>query len=78
MMGKITNGGFNIASKPLAVVATGVGLGASAVGLAVGDAVVSGDGDGDAPGVGAGACRVKLAQGFGGTLAQRRYDSCNR
>lgn len=73
MMGRITNGGFNIASKPLGVVAMGVGLGES-VGLAVGDGEVSGEGDGDAPevGVGVGGCRVKLAQGFGGTLAQRR------
>lgn len=76
MIGRITNGGFNMTSKPLLVAATGVGLGESEVGLAVGDGEVSaeGDGDDDASGVGdaVGGCRVKLAQGPGGTLAQRR------
>ena len=74
MMGRITNGGFNIALKPFDVAATGVGLGDSAVGLAVGDGDVSGEGDVSAVGVGVGVggCRVKLAHGLGGTLAHRR------
>jgi hypothetical protein len=60
-------------SNPLSVDATGVGLAVSKVGLAVGDGEVSGDGEGDACGVGvvASAWSVKLAQGFGWTLAQR-------
>jgi hypothetical protein len=74
MIGRITNGGFNIRSMPLSVAATGVGLAVS-VGLGVGDGLVSGDADGDGDGWGVGvtatACRVKLAQGFGGTLAHR-------
>jgi hypothetical protein len=72
MMGRITKGGFIIWSKPLTVAATLVGLAVS-VGLAVGDGVRSGDGEGDGCGVGvtATAWRVKLAQGFGGTLAHR-------
>ena len=72
MIGRITNGGFNMRSMPLSVVATGVGLAVS-VGLAVGDGLVSGDGVGDGCGVGvtATACSVKLAHGFGGTLAHR-------
>jgi hypothetical protein len=75
MIGRITNGGFSIASIPLTVAATGVGL-TSAVGLVLGDGDgdVSGDGDGDSCGVGvdASGCRVKLAHGFGWTLAHRR------
>ena len=73
MIGRITNGGFNIRSMPLRVGATGVGLDVSALGVAVGDGEVSGDADGDGCGVGvtATACSVKLAQGFGGTLAHR-------
>lgn len=51
MMGRMTNGGFNIASRPPLVAATGVGLGDS-LGLAVGDGEVVGEGD--APGVGVG------------------------
>jgi hypothetical protein len=49
MIGRITNGGFNIRSMPLSVAATGVGLAVS-VGLAVGDGLVSGDGDADGDG----------------------------
>jgi hypothetical protein len=73
MIGRITNGGFNMRSRPLLVAATGVGLGDSGVGLSLGDGDTSGDGDGDASGVavGAGACRSKLAHGLGGTLAHR-------
>jgi hypothetical protein len=60
-------------SSPLSVDATGVGLAVSKVGVAVGDGEVSGDGDSDGCGVGlvASGCRVKLAQGFGWTLAHR-------
>ncbi len=73
MIGRITNGGLVMRSKVLSLAAPGVGLGES-VGLAVGDGEVSGDADGDTVGVGlaAAACRVKLAQGLGGTLAHRR------
>jgi hypothetical protein len=75
MIGRITNGGFNMRSRPLILVAAGVGLGES-LGLAVGDGEVSGDavGEGDVSGLGDvdAACRVKVAQGPGGTLAQRR------
>lgn len=75
MMGRITNGGFNMRSIPLSVEATGVGLDVSNVGLAVGDGEVSGDGDADGDGSGVGvvasAWSVKVAQGFGGTLAHR-------
>lgn len=74
MMGRITNGGFNMRSRPLSVVAVGVGLGES-LGLAVGDGEVSGDavGDGDVSGLGdvEAASRVKVAHGPGGTVAHR-------
>ena len=64
MIGRITNGGFNIRSRPLSVAAAGVGLAVS-VGLAVGDGLVSGeaDGEGDAEGVAATAWSVKVAHG---------------
>ena len=77
MIGRITNGGFNIRSRPLGVAASRVGVAVSALGLALGDGLVSGDGDGESAGVGlgageaAGAWSVKLAQGLGGTLAHR-------
>ncbi len=73
MMGRITNGGFIIRSRPLSVAAAGVGLAVSE-GLAVGEGLTSGEADGEAWGVGVAvtACSVKLAQGFGGTLAHRR------
>jgi hypothetical protein len=55
------------------VAATGVGL-AEALGLAEGDGDVSGDGVGEVSGDGVGdavaACRLKVAHGFGCTLAQ--------
>ena len=76
MIGRITNGGFIIESRPLGAAATRVGLAVS-VGLAIDDGLVSGDGDGESAGVGlgageaAGASSVKLAQGLGGTLAHR-------
>ena len=57
-------------SKPFRVVATGVLLGDA---VAVAEGVASGDGDGDGEGLGDGpatASRVKVAQGFGATLAQ--------
>ena len=73
MMGRITNGGFNMRSKPVLAAASGVGLGEPGVGLAVGEKDVSGDGDGEVSGVtvAVGACRSKLAHGMGGTLAHR-------
>jgi hypothetical protein len=49
----MTNGGFNITSRPLRVAAAGVGLG-EALGLGVGDGEVSGVGDGDGEGLGDG------------------------
>jgi hypothetical protein len=77
MIGRITNGGFNITSRPLGVAASRVGVAVSALGLALGDGLVSGDGDGESDGDGCGVgvtatpCRVKLAHGFGRTLAHR-------
>src|ERR1700682_2755511 len=70
MMGRMTNGGFIITSRPLTVAATGVGLG-EPLGLDVGEGEVSGDGDalGDGEGDAVAAWRLKLAQGFGSTLA---------
>ena len=73
MIGRKTNGGLVITSKPLCpelvVSTTGDALG---VGDGDSDGVGDGEGDGDAAGVGVGGpWRVKLAQGFGGTLAQR-------
>ena len=71
MIGRNTNGGFVMRSKPLSVAATGVGL-ASGLGLSVGDGEGSGEGE---AGVGevAAACSVKLAHGLGCTLAHRRW-----
>ena len=69
--GRNTNGGLVMTSKPLRVVAAGVVVGC-AVGAkgdsdAIGDAEGEGDCDGD--GVAKGS-RLKLAHGFGCTLAQ--------
>src|ERR1700674_1776041 len=67
--GRNTNGGLEMTSKPFSVAATGVGLMDGVV-------VASGVGEGDALGLGDGngevvaASRVKLAHGFGATLAQ--------
>ena len=68
-MGRKTNGGLVITSKPLRA-ATGLGLAVNA-GVLSGDADGDGDGlgDGDA-GTGVGATRVNVAHGLGGTLAQ--------
>jgi hypothetical protein len=73
MMGRMTNGGLKMTSRPLTVVATGVAIG-EAVALSVGDGEVSGDGEGDTSGVGVvgGPCSAKVAQGLGATFAQRR------
>ena len=75
MIGRITKGGFNIRSRPLGVGATRVGVAVSALGLELGDGLVSGDGESDGDGWGEGeaasAWRVKLAHGFGRTLAHR-------
>ena len=73
MIGKKTNGGLVITSSPLraefVVSITGDALG---VGDGDSDGVGEGDGEGEAAGVGVGEpSRVKLAQGFGGTLAHR-------
>jgi hypothetical protein len=68
VIGRNTNGGFEITSKPLSVAPTGVGLGVVV-------ALASGDGDGDSVGVGegdgevAGASMVNVAHGLGCTLA---------
>jgi hypothetical protein len=69
MIGRMTNGGLSIRSMPLMGAATGVGLGDS-LGLGEGDGEVSGDGEGDGDGEAAAAWRLKVAQGFGATLAQ--------
>jgi hypothetical protein len=75
MIGRKTNGGFVITSNPLRpdpVVRVNRDALADVVGEGDGDdeGEGDGDGDGDAAGVGVGGpCRVKLAQGFGGTLA---------
>jgi hypothetical protein len=67
--GRNTNGGLEMTSKPLSVAPTGVGL-------MDGEVVASGDDEGEALGVGDGTgevvgdSMVKLAQGFGATLAQ--------
>jgi len=73
MIGKKTKGGFVITSSPLppefVVSTTGDALG---VGDGDSDGVGEGEGEGDTAGVGVGGpCRLKLAHGFGGTLAQR-------
>ena len=73
MIGKKTNGGLVITSSPLrpefVVSMTGDALG---VGDGDSDGVGEGDGEGEEAGVGVGGpCRVKLAHGFGGTLAHR-------
>jgi hypothetical protein len=69
--GKNTNGGLVMTSKPLRVVATGVvvgcALGASGDSDAIGDAEGEGDCDGDGE---TKDSRLKLAHGFGCTLAQ--------
>jgi hypothetical protein len=76
MIGRITNGGFMITSRPLIVAAAGLGLAVS-VGPAVAEGVGDSDGDGDSDGegdgegVGVAASSVKLAQGNGATLAHR-------
>ena len=74
MIGKKTKGGLVITSSPLrpefVVSTTGDALG---VGDGDSDGVGEGEGEGDAAGVGVGGpWRVKLAHGFGGTLAHRR------
>src|ERR1700694_5855745 len=67
--GRNTNGGLGITSKPVSGAATGGGLMEGVV-------VASGVGEGDALGLGDGngevvaASRVKLAHGFGATIAQ--------
>jgi hypothetical protein len=65
----VTDGGIREAIETLAR------RRARTVGLAVGDGVMSGDGEGDGDGWGVGvtatAWSVKLAQGFGRTLAHR-------
>src|SRR5216683_6577596 len=73
MIGRKTKGGLVMTSKPLrpelVVSTTGDALG---VGDRDSDGEGDGEGDGDAAGVGVGGpWSVKLAQGFGGTLAQR-------
>ncbi len=73
MIGRNTKGGLVITSRPLrpefVVSTTGDALG---VGDGDSDAVGEGEGEGDAAGVGVGGpWRVKLAHGFGGTLAHR-------
>ena len=68
MIGKITNGGLVMTSRPL--IAAGDGVAAS-VGRGLGEGEGGSVGDGDATGDGeAVASRVKSAQGVGGTLAQ--------
>ncbi len=68
-MGRKTNGGLVITSKPLSA--------AAGLGLAVNAGVFSGDADGDSDGLGdgdartgVGASRVNVAHGFGTTFAQ--------
>jgi hypothetical protein len=70
-IGRNTNGGLEMMSKPLSVAPTGVGLGvvvavAPGEGDGEGDSVGEGEGEGDV----AGASIVKFAHGFGCTLAQ--------
>ncbi len=71
MIGRKTNGGFEMTSRPL-IVAAGVEPDVRA-------ALASGVGEGDSPGVGlgdgvgVGASRVKLAHGDGGTLAHNLW-----
>src|SRR5690348_14152411 len=71
MIGRKTNGGLEMTSKPFSVPLIGVGL-APAVAEAVGEGESDGVGsaEGDADGEGAAATSVKLAHGLGGTLAQ--------
>src|SRR5712692_2861199 len=69
-MGRNTNGGLEITSKPFSVVPTGVALGVT-VGLTSGEALGDALGEGEGEGVG-GPLMVKLAHGLGATLAQRR------
>ncbi len=74
MIGRKTNGGLVITSSPprleFVVRTTGDALG---VGEDDAEGEGEGEGEGEAAGVGVGdPCRVKLAQGFGGTLAHRR------
>src|SRR5258706_11288128 len=73
MIGRKTKGGLVITASPLrpefVVTTTGDALG---VGDGDSDGVGDGEGEGDTAGVGVGGpWRVKLAQGFGGTLAHR-------
>src|SRR5437660_10335254 len=67
--GRKTNGGFEMTSNALRLVEMGVGL-ADALGTAdadgEGDSLGNGEGDGEAAAV---VWSVKVAQGFGGTLA---------
>jgi len=75
MIGRKTKGGFVITSRPpppsWVVTTRGDGMG---VGDAAGDSDASGVGDGEEAGVGVGEpCSVKLAHGFGGTLAHSRW-----
>ena len=69
-IGRKTNGGLEITSKPLSVAATGEDDGVSVtvtVGDGEGDSLGVGDGEGDV----GGALMVKLAHGLGCTLAHR-------
>jgi hypothetical protein len=66
MIGRMTNGGLSMTSSPLNLVSMRAGV-ANVIGVLEGDG--SGVGEASGEGVVAAACRVKLAQGFGATLA---------
>lgn len=67
MIGRMTNGGLRMTSSGLRLELIRAGVGAP-IGVFEGDGSCEGVASGD--GVVTAACKVKLAQGFGATLAQ--------